>query len=443
MASAPSDSGPILGRVDAESRLIAADPQLEQLQKQAGAQIGDCLALPQLAAIVRVARRLRTPLSRRVLAAGTDQDIDMWVRAVPEGDEIALTIEKWVARPAAPPRLAAIAAVEHETLAPEPLSWSVNENLRFVQLASSLSSILGDDEADCTGKSLTSVLRLEEGEGGKMPLLEALASRTGFTGQRASVRATGQKLLLDGEVLLGLDQSFAGFEGSATTEGASSESGSAKVRPTVDGAIQTALRSPLDRIVRSADEMRSASDATASDEYVEYASDIATAARHLLSVIRSLGDGAQSETVSEVDLAELAAEAVALVESSAQERGIAISVESIDALPALGETRSVIQILVNLIGNAIRYSPSQSAVTITFEQSGDRARVHVADEGPGIEVSDRQRIFEPFQKGAGAEEGSGLGLAIARRLARAMGGDIELETLPVQGSRFTLALPRG
>ena len=66
--------------------------------------------------------------------------------------------------------------------------------------------------------------------------------------------------------------------------------------------------------------------------------------------------------------------------------------------------------------------------------------VHVADEGPGIDSSDHDRIFEPFQKGTESAEGSGLGLAIARRLAREMGGDIRLESAPGKGSRFTLLL---
>jgi signal transduction histidine kinase len=67
--------------------------------------------------------------------------------------------------------------------------------------------------------------------------------------------------------------------------------------------------------------------------------------------------------------------------------------------------------------------------------------VHVADEGPGIDPADHERIFEPFEKGTQAVEGSGLGLAIARRLARAMGGEIQLQSNVGDGSRFTLVLP--
>jgi signal transduction histidine kinase len=108
---------------------------------------------------------------------------------------------------------------------------------------------------------------------------------------------------------------------------------------------------------------------------------------------------------------------------------------------ARGEPRSVVQILVNLIGNAARYSPEGTTVTASFERSGGLAMVHVADEGPGIDGVDQERIFEPFEQAQNGNGGSGLGLAISRRLARGMGGDIRLESVPGDGARFTLVLP--
>ena len=65
----------------------------------------------------------------------------------------------------------------------------------------------------------------------------------------------------------------------------------------------------------------------------------------------------------------------------------------------------------------------------------------VADEGPGIAEADQERIFERYERADNSPEGSGLGLAISRRLARSMGGDIELVSTPGQGARFTLVLP--
>ena len=437
MASLPSDPGPILGRVDANGRLIAADRELERLQIDAGSQLGATLALPQLAAIARVASRLEIPVSRRVLAAGRDQDVDMWVRAVPEAGEVALTIERWNARPASGARLSSIGAVEHERLEPEPLGWSVDEHLRILALSPRFAEMADTDAGQLENQPLTKIFRLEESDDGSMPLIEALASRTGFAGQRVSLRSSGNMLTLDGEAVTGPSGEFAGFEGSALP--ADRESGA--FLPPLDSSIQTALRSPLDSIVRSAEEMISQPQAPARQEYADYATDIATAARHLLSVIRSLAEHSDASGSNPVDLAVLTSEAVGLVETAARERSIVIGVEPVETLLARGEPRGVIQVLVNLIGNAVRHSPPGTAVTVSFRNSGGSARVHVADEGPGIAPEHQMRIFERYETAAPAGDGIGLGLAIARRLARGMGGDIELESAPGHGARFTLVLP--
>jgi signal transduction histidine kinase len=436
MASAPSDPTPVLGRVNDQGRLIAADPELERLQVEAGSRLGASLAIPQLAAIVRIAQRLGIPVSRRVLAAGREQDLDMWVRAVPEGGETALSIERWSARPASPPRLAAIALADDDKLNPEPLAWTVDEHLRIRELAAPLAELLALDPAEAVGQPLTRLFRFEQGSEGEMPLLDAVASRGDFAAQVVKVRDSGREMILSGKVALDASGSFAGFHGLATADGGSPVAS----RPVLDKAIQTALRSPLDRIVQSAEEMSAEPDSAVRDEYAGYAADIATAARHLLSVIRSLGEQSGQGGASQVELAELVSEAVGLIESAAKERGILIGVQPTAALLARGESRSVIQILVNLIGNAVRYSRENSAVTISFEQSPHAVMVHVADEGPGIDPADQERIFQPFQKGSEAGDGSGLGLAIARRLAQAMGGDIRLDSSLGKGARFTLIL---
>lgn len=437
MASAPADPGHISGRVSDQGRLVAADPELEQLQLDAGSRLGASIAIPQLAAIVRVAQRLGIPVSRRVLAAGRDQDVDMWVRAVPEGAETILMIEQWSARPASHARLAAMISADDLALDMPALSWSVDEELRLTQISAELADLLSVPPDEVAGQLLTKFFRLEEGDSEQMPLLEALASRRDFTGQLARTRSTGKQLQLAGTVSLDEYGGFAGFAGTAISE---DEGERPRPRPVLDKAIQTALRSPLDRIVQSAEDMSAVPDSGSTEEYTAYASDIATAARHLLSVLRSLGEHSEGGGASQVELSELVGEAVGLVESAARERGILIGVQPASELLARGESRSVIQILVNLIGNAVRYSPENSAVTVSLERSAETILVHVADEGPGIDISDQERIFQPFQKGAQSGEGSGLGLAIARRLAREMGGDVRLESAVGRGSRFTLVL---
>ena len=132
-----------------------------------------------------------------------------------------------------------------------------------------------------------------------------------------------------------------------------------------------------------------------------------------------------------------------LVAPSAETRGVRIELEPNQALPANGEERAVIQILVNLLGNAVRHSPNGGTVTLRLASTENMASVIVSDQGAGIAPADQQRIFERFERANSEEGGTGLGLAISRRLARSMGGDISLESAPKMGARFTLSLPSG
>lgn len=102
----------------------------------------------------------------------------------------------------------------------------------------------------------------------------------------------------------------------------------------------------------------------------------------------------------------------------------------------------MLQILLNLVGNAIRYSPQDSQVWIRLDRIGDRAMITVADQGHGIEMAQQTKVFEKFERlGRSGDGGSGLGLYISRRIARAMDGDLTVESAPGLGARFTLSVP--
>jgi signal transduction histidine kinase len=97
---------------------------------------------------------------------------------------------------------------------------------------------------------------------------------------------------------------------------------------------------------------------------------------------------------------------------------------------------------MNLLTNAIRYTPEGGQVWIRADREGDLAALIIADQGKGIAPGDQARIFEKFERVDASEAGgTGLGLYIARRLARAMGGDLAVDSAPGQGSRFTFTLP--
>ena len=441
MASAPSDPRVVYGRVDRDGRLVAADAELATLQAEAGSSLGSEVALPQIAAIARLARKLGVPVSRPAIVGGADQDYELWVRAVPEGDDVALAIERWTAVPARRARLTGLVPTDADLgVGPAAHEWITDEQLRVVSLSPELAAKLGVVLGNVLGEPLTKLFKLEEDQAGEMPMLVALASRTSFSGQKAQSRG-GDKamLLLRGEGVIGPDGSFAGFKGSAEPESIAAPAAPIPVGM-VDQMLDQALRSPLDRIIESADRIAERSDGPLRSDYAAYASDISAAARHLLSVIRSMGEET-SGARDRLNLAVLAGEAAGLLEKEAETADIRIAIEPAKVLSVYGESRGIIQILVNLIGNAVRHSPEGSTVAISFEVSGNQAQVHVSDNGPGIDPADHQRIFERFQRARTTKEGSGLGLAIARRLARSMGGDITLDSAPGQGARFTLSLP--
>ena len=441
MASAPSEPRAVLGRVDGSGRLIAADPELEALQREAGSQLGQILALPQIAAVVQLARKLGTPVARPAIAASAENDVGLWVTATPEGDEVALSLEGWTTRAADGPKLASVIGRGTDASgAPGRNEWATDEELRLLSLSSEFADLLGVDLAEAVGAPLTRVIRLEDDESGEMPLVSALATRRSFEGQRASSRSDdGRAVVLNGEVVTAADGSFAGFRGTARSAKESAETRSTRSLG-FDRGLEALLRSPLDRIIESAEGIVARADGPLRSDYASYGTDIASAARHLLSVLQAMSeDPAQAHDL--IDLAALAAEAVIMLESSAQERGIEIELDRPDPLRVHGQERAVIQILVNLISNAIRYSPEGANVRLSFVRTAGAASVTVADEGHGIAAADEQRIFERFERAHTKEGGTGLGLAISRRLARSMGGDVTLDSTPGTGARFTLTLP--
>ncbi len=441
MASAPSEPKPVLGRLDREGRLISADPELEALQREAGSSLGQPLALPQIAVVAQLARKLRTPVSRPALTASTDYDIELWVQATPEGDEVALSLEGWTVRAPSGPRLAAIlgGGAEADTGGARN-EWAADEELRIISLSPDLAELLGVDPDGVAGQPLTRIIRLEEDENGEMPLISALAARRGFAGQHARSRADDSRsVVLSGEVVTAADGNFAGFRGSVQAEAPIGSA--APARTTMfDHALDEVLRSPLDRIIESAERIVERADGPLRSDYASYGNDIAAAARHLLSVLTSMSEEPVQAQRS-IDLAALAAEAVVMLDSSAEDRNVTIEPEGSDPLPASGEERAVIQILVNLLGNAIRHSPDGGRIRLIFSRTPGTASVTVSDEGPGVAAADQQRIFERFERAHPKEGGTGLGLAISRRLARSMGGDVTLDTAPGEGARFTLTLP--
>ena len=442
MASAAGNES-VTGRIDSAGRLIEADAMLSDLQLEAGSAVGDRLALPQLAAVARLARKLGVGIARPAVVAARDHDLELWVRAEPDGDDVVITIESWRRRPPHGPRLE-IAARSEDVLPSPKGEWATDAELRITELSPDLATILGASVGEAIGQPLTKWLRLVEGDDGAMPLLGAVAARTGFAGQIASGRnGPGQRLLLNGNPVAGADGLFDGFRGRAMAENvarpeAANEAGNAGM--SIDPALDHALRSPLARIIAAAEGIADRADGPLRSDYATYAGDISAAAKHLLSVIRAMVDQSPDGD-SSVDLSPLVDEAIGLVQSKAESRSVEIQRDGTETLAAAGEPRAIVQILVNLLGNAIRHSPDGSRVSVILSFADGFAAVTIADQGSGIDAADHERIFGKFERVGESGGDAGLGLAIARRLANSMAGDVTLVSAPGEGARFTLSLP--
>ena len=197
----------------------------------------------------------------------------------------------------------------------------------------------------------------------------------------------------------------------------------------------------MSRIVEQAETIGAQAEGPIRRDYADYAQDIASAGRHLLGVVGDLVDLQAIEREDfrprrdQIDLADLARRAAGLLKVRAASRGIRIDLPGNEQLPALGDAGRVVQILVNLIGNAIRHSPADAAIWIRGEVQEGRTLILVADQGQGIPLADQTRIFDKFTRLDQSDGGSGLGLYIARRLARAMSGDILIDSAPGEGAR--------
>ena len=98
---------------------------------------------------------------------------------------------------------------------------------------------------------------------------------------------------------------------------------------------------------------------------------------------------------------------------------------------------------MNVVDNAVKWSPADRPVRISAASSGDAVVMRVVDQGPGIDPDEIDAVFEPFQRlgDTSANEGLGLGLAVARGFADLMGGSLELEDTPGGGTTFILTMP--
>ena len=179
---------------------------------------------------------------------------------------------------------------------------------------------------------------------------------------------------------------------------------------------------------------------------------IRTNQRYLIGLITDLlnltkvGSGQLIYHIADIDVRELLAESVALIHPLIGQKGLHLDKIACDGqFTARGDREKVIQIFVNLLSNSIKFTPAGGRILVDCTRTSNAILLRVTDSGIGIAAEKRDVIFDAFVQvksdSLGHEGGVGLGLAISRDLARAMHGDLTVESTLGEGSRFTLTLP--
>lgn len=218
-------------------------------------------------------------------------------------------------------------------------------------------------------------------------------------------------------------------------------------------AMSHELRTPLNAIIGFAEAFQQETFGKLDDTYIEYSKDIGTSGKHLLGLINDILDvaviegGGLSLQLDQIDVEQLVAKAVNMNIEAAKFKNLKTSALAVSTnLSVLADDRRATQILVNLLSNAIKFTPEGGEIGIEMIKLGENISLTVWDTGVGISKEQQARIFEKFHQVtehiySRRQEGTGLGLHISRELARRMNGELSVESVEGQGSRFTVTLP--
>ena len=205
------------------------------------------------------------------------------------------------------------------------------------------------------------------------------------------------------------------------------------------------LKNPLNALSLSAAVLRETEPTAAVDRHAGVVSRSVERMRRLITDLLDVAAIERGKLALEhrrEDVRALVDEAVELLRPVAAARHVALTVEAGGPIEAMCDRERILQVLSNLLGNAIKFSPEQATVAALVERRDRSALVSIRDRGPGIARRDRRRVFErDWHAGAAAGGGTGLGLFIAKAIVEAHGGSIWVDSEPGAGSTFTFELP--
>jgi signal transduction histidine kinase len=214
------------------------------------------------------------------------------------------------------------------------------------------------------------------------------------------------------------------------------------------------LRTPLNSIIGFSDMLLSEIyGAIENQRYLEYLGDINASGRHLLDLINNILDvskieaGAMDMADEEVKIAAAADACLSMVKERAVRAGVSLECNIPADLPSVrGDALRIKQVLLNLIGNAIKFTPSGGHVMVTAGLRDGGVFVTISDTGIGIAEEDLKRVTEPFSQAAKGMtrnyEGTGLGLSLVKSMMALHEGKFSIESVLSQGTEVTIQFPK-
>lgn len=345
--------------------------------------------------------------------------------------------------------------------------WETDADCRLTSISQSFAKIVGIDPQRLIGRRLSD-LQLDEDSPDWEHLKAALNRHRAIEGTVVPVTVQDERRWWSLTALPRFDEAgrFLGYRGvgSDATAGKNAEIALKEAKEAAERAnaakskflavLSHELRSPLNAVIGFSEIIAEQSFGPISvPKYADYAREIRDSSKHLLALIDDMLDIARIESGAvEVNEEEFGTDKMfdgvrRLMTPLAEKRGVQLDIEEPVTARLQADPRLVRQILINLMTNAIKFTPAGGTVTLgTAVRADGSVTLWVRDSGIGIAPEDRERVFQPFtqidETLSRSAEGVGLGLAIAVHLARAHGGDLTLDSMLGKGTTVYFTLPR-
>ena len=449
------------GLTDGSDRLLTADEPLAELHERCGGSVPGTLAVPELLELVRQGRQMGLRIAREFTAFDGEDIVRGFARVNPLeeglGGGCEVLIENWQRTPQPELNSSQIASLLDDidrASAEITARLDGEQNVQVWAISAADAQLLAEHVKGEPRERWTRHVELI-GVAHQQPmhwrLLDGAQCKVPGSDREWRARLLpqgggGQQprgfelLLVPTETLVGDDAATGSHADGAMQSGL------------VGSTLTPVLRQPIARVIANAETMRARLAGPLKAEYSDYAGNIASAGQHLAGMLDDLTDLEAVEapgfsTITEtVGLNDVARRAAGILGVRAQARSITVRLpdDATETVKVEAEFRRVLQIAINLIGNAIAYSPEGSVVTLAVDTDAPgKGALTVADQGAGVSEEQAMRIFDKFERlGRDNDGGSGLGLYISRRLARTMGGDLIVANPGGEGAQFRLELPQ-